>query len=112
MTQTYDVESIICSIHFCALANSYQERNFILRSLEAAGIETRPFTSGHQGQHPYWFRDYGEKEKKELFMADKLYHKGFFLPNHPYLNKEDIEFICSTAIKTSLEFRKGEKNNV
>ena len=106
MTQVYDERTTVCSIHFCALAGSYQERNRILKALENSGIETRPFTSGNQGLQPYWFREYG---KFTGDMADKLYHCGFFLPNHPYLKKADIEDICSVAARTAIEFRKGGK---
>lgn len=105
-TQVYGINSTVCSIHFCALAQSYQERNMITRTLESAGIETRPYTSGNQGLHPYWFRTYG---KFSAPVANKLFHCGFFLPNHPYLKKEDIEHICSVAIKSAQDFRKGGK---
>lgn len=106
MTQVYDEQTTVCSIHFCALANSYQERNAIVKTLETSGIETRPFTSGNQGLQPYWFREYG---KFHGHMADKLHRNGFFLPNHPYLQKEDIEYICSVAIKAAADFRRGDK---
>jgi len=106
MTQVYDERTTVCSIHFCALANSYQERNALIMALEKSGISTRPFTSGNQGLHPYWFREYGKFNDS---MADKLYHCGFFLPNHPYLKKEDVEYICSVVIKAALDFRKGGK---
>lgn len=106
LTQVYDNKTIVCSIHFCALAADYKERNIIVKALEKAGIETRPFTSGNQGLQPYWFREYG---KFSSYMADKLYHCGFFLPNHPYLKKEDVEHICSVAIKAAQDFRKGGK---
>lgn len=107
MTQVYDEDTTVCSIHFCALADSYKERNFILKALTKSGIETRPFTNGNQGLQPYWYETY--KEKFSAPMADKLFHCGFFLPNHPYLQKEDIEYICSVAVKTALDFRKGGK---
>lgn len=105
MTQVYDNQTTVCSIHFCALADSYRERNFILKSLATSGIETRPFTNGNQGRQPYWYELYSKKFSAP--MADKLFHCGFFLPNHPYLKPEDIEFICSTTIKASYNFRKG-----
>ena len=106
MTQAYDDKTTVCSIHFCALAVDHKERSVIVKALEGAGIETRPFTSGNQGLQPYWFREYG---KFSASMADKLYRCGFFLPNHPYLQKEDIEHICSVAIKATLEHYKGDK---
>lgn len=104
-TQVYGENSVVCSIHFCALADSYQERNAIIKALESKDIETRPFTSGNQGMHPYWFREYGKFTGR---MADKLYHCGFFLPNHPYLKKEDIEYICSVAVEAALDFKEKE----
>ena len=103
MTQVYDDKTTVCSMHFCALASSYEERNKIIKALEEAGIETRPFTSGNQGLQPYWFREYG---KFSASMADKLYHCGFFLPNHPYLKRGDIEQICSVAIKTAKDLQR------
>ena len=105
-TQVYSENLVVCSIHFCALANNYRERNAIIKELERSGIETRPFTSGNQGLQPYWFRKYG---KFSAPTADKLYHCGFFLPNHPYLKKEDIEYICSVTIKAAQDFRIGGK---
>lgn len=101
-TQRYDHESVVCSIHFGALAKSYQQRNHVIKALDEAGIRTRPFTSGNQGRHPYWFNAYG------LFsgtMANRLYECGFFLPNHPYLQAEDIEFISDTVLKSIAEAR-------
>jgi len=93
--QVYDNGSTICSIHFCVLAKNKEERAKIITALEDNGIETRPFTSGNQGLHPYWFREYG---KFRAPMADRLYHSAFFLPNYPTLSKKDIEYICSVVI--------------
>jgi len=95
--QQYDNQTVVCSIHFCALAKNYQQRNALLQKLEETGIETRPFTSGNQGRQPYWFKKYGEFNE---FMADQLYYRGFFLPNHPYLEPEDIVSICRTVLKS------------
>lgn len=107
MTQVYDEQTTVCSIHFCALADSYEERNAILKALTESGIETRPFTNGNQGLQPYWHETYGKKFSAP--MADKLFHCGFFLPNHPYLTKEDIEYISSVAVKAAADFRKEDK---
>lgn len=96
-TQSYDAGSTICSIHFCTLAQDKAERSLIIKTLEANGIETRPFTSGNQGLHPYWFTEYG---KFHAPIADKLYDCGFFLPNYPSLKEKDIKYICSVLIKT------------
>ncbi len=103
LTQVYDRETIVCSIHFCALAASYEERNAIINILEAAGIETRPFTSGNQGLGPYWFREYG---KFSGSMANKLYYCGFFLPNNLFLDPEDINYICNIVTENTRKIRK------
>lgn len=101
-TQDYDNKSTICSIHFCALAENKEERKKIIAALNDSGIETRPFTSGNQGLHPYWFREYG---KFRAPMADRLYHCGFFLPNYPTLSEKDIKYICSVITETAIKNR-------
>lgn len=104
--QVFEKDTISCSIHFCALAGSYVERNFIISFLEKNGIETRPFTSGNQGLQPYWFKKYGKFNGQ---IATKLYRCGFFLPNYPKLTQSDIEYICSVAIRGNSRFLRGEK---
>jgi len=94
-TQTFDDETIACSIHFCSLAESFEERNAIASALEKNGIETRLYTAGNLGLHPFWKNRYGETHFK---WADELYKRGFFLPNHPSLTKEDVEFIAGVVL--------------
>ncbi|MBI2064449.1 MAG: DegT/DnrJ/EryC1/StrS family aminotransferase [Candidatus Yanofskybacteria bacterium] len=100
--QEYDRSSRVCSIHFCVLADNKEERIKIIKALEDSGIETRPFTSGNQGLHPYWFREYG---KFNAPVADRLYYCGFFLPNYPTLTTKDIKYICSVVTKAALKNR-------
>lgn len=102
--QLFDNNTVVCSIHFCALAKNEEERNFITSQLGINGIETRPFTSGNQGLQPYWFKKYGKFQGQ---VAIKLYECGFFLPNYPGLNSSDIEYICDVAKQAALDFRKG-----
>lgn len=89
--------SVICSIHFGLLARSPEERKKIVTALDSNGIETRIFSAGNLGLHPFWFNRYG---KFSAPMADKIHHNGFFLPNHPSLKKEDIEFIAGVVLKS------------
>ena len=100
--QEYDDKSTICSIHFCVLAKDKEERKKIIAALEDNGIETRPFTSGNQGLQPYWFREHG---KFNAPIADRLYYCGFFLPNYPTLNENDIKHISSVITKVALANR-------
>lgn len=104
----FDFNSKICSIHFCALAQTYKERNYITEKLEANGIETRPFTSGNQGLQPYWFTRYG---KFNDAVASNLYHRGFFLPNYPSLSEDDIKRICSEVLHAVRCFRREKRND-
>ena len=101
--QIFAEDTIVSSIHFCALAKNGEERNFITSYLENNDIETRPFTSGNQGLQPYWFKKYGKFYGQ---MATRLYECGFFLPNYPKLTESDIEYISSVAIKAAQDFRK------
>lgn len=104
--QIFDKDTVVCSIHFCALANSYQERNFMLGHLQENGIETRPFTSGNQGLQPYWFKKYPKFYGK---VATGIYRCGFFLPNYPSLSESNIKEICTVVIEGLDKFRRKEK---
>lgn len=88
--------SIICSIHFAMLAKDNNAQHEIYKTLLANKIETRIFAAGNLGRHPFWFERYGEFHAP---MADRLYDTGIFLPNHPSLAKESIEFISKVALE-------------
>jgi CDP-6-deoxy-D-xylo-4-hexulose-3-dehydrase len=87
--------SRICSIHFGALAKDTDERRKIVKALEENGVETRIFSAGNLGLHPFWYERYG---KASFPMADRIHHTGFFLPNHPSLSLEDVDHICDIVL--------------
>jgi len=89
--------SVVCSISFGALAKDMEERRKIIKALEDNGIETRIFSAGNLGLHPFWFNRYG---KASFEMADKVHYSGFFLPNNPSLKPEDIEFIAKVVLNS------------
>lgn len=93
--QSYDSNSTICSIHFGMLAKDTEERKKIVQALEREGIETRIFSAGNLGLHPFWANRYG---KTSFPMADRIHYTGFFLPNNPSLAPKDIEFIASVVL--------------
>ncbi|MDP3724898.1 MAG: aminotransferase class I/II-fold pyridoxal phosphate-dependent enzyme [Nanoarchaeota archaeon] len=95
-TQSFDAETTVCSIHFCSLAKDEKERGAIVEALRQNGIETRLYTAGNLGLHPFWADRYGEAH---FAWADELHKRGFFLPNHPSLSVEDVEFISSVVLK-------------
>jgi len=95
--QKYDPDSMICSIHFGMLAKDVEERRAIVRALEDSGIETRIFSAGNLGLHPFWFNRYG---KFSAPMADRIHFSGLFLPNNPSLKPADIECIAAVVLKS------------
>lgn len=94
-TQKYDSVSVVCSIHFGMLANSREERKKIVKALEDNGIETRIFSAGNLGLHPFWINRYG---KFSAPMADRIHHTGLFLPQNPSLKDDDIIFISEVVL--------------
>ena len=84
----------ISSISFCAVARSSGMRKKIVRELERRQIDTRIFTAGNLGRHPFWtdrFRPFSAP------VADRLYNGGFFLPNNQSLRPADIKAICTVV---------------
>jgi CDP-6-deoxy-D-xylo-4-hexulose-3-dehydrase len=85
----------LCSISFGALARSTEERRGIVKALSENGIETRIFSAGNLGLHPFWYERYG---KASFPTADRIHHCGFFLPNNPSLKAKDVDFICDVVL--------------
>lgn len=82
------------SISFGALAKSTEHRKEIVGRLVDAGIETRIYSAGNLGRHPFWVDLYDEFVD---YQSDKIHSQGFFVPNYPELTEEDIDFICSVV---------------
>jgi CDP-6-deoxy-D-xylo-4-hexulose-3-dehydrase len=80
------------SISFGALARDNAHRREIVERLVENGVETRIFSAGNLGRHPFWVKRYGVFVEE---MSDKIHSNGFFVPNYPEMTEEDIHFICS-----------------
>ena len=80
------------SISFGALAEDTQQRQEIVQRLVDNGVETRIFSAGNLGLHPFWYERYGKFQDK---VSDKIHSNGFFVPNYPELTAEEIQHICS-----------------
>lgn len=96
--QRWSNKSVPCSISFLALAQSEAHRKAIVKELNKNGIETRLFTAGNLGLHPFWFENYGKFHHE---VSDTGYTRGFFLPNHESLTPQGIKFICNTVNKVT-----------
>lgn len=95
--QKYTDDMVICSIHFGLLAQNQEERKKIVSALEENGIETRIFSAGNLGLHPFWANRYGQAS---FPTADRIHFSGLFLPNNPSLEPKDIEFIANVVLES------------
>lgn len=86
------------SISFGTLADSTEQRRRIVRALVAEGIETRIFSAGNLGLHPFWMNRFG---KASFPVADRVHHCGFFLPNHASMNEEDVDHIARIVLEAA-----------
>jgi CDP-6-deoxy-D-xylo-4-hexulose-3-dehydrase len=87
-------DNVPVSISFGALADSTEHRREIVTRLVENGIETRIYSAGNLGRHPFWTNLYEEFEDEQ---SDKIHACGFFIPNYPELTEEEIEFICNVV---------------
>lgn len=94
-TQTPPARSTISSISFGLLARDTAQRENIVKALVENGVETRIFSAGNLGLHPFWYDRYG---KGSFPFADKIHHTGFFLPNNPSLTPENVDFIADVVL--------------
>ena len=85
---------VISSISFCAVARSTAERRKIVMALDENKIDTRIFTAGNLGQHPFWRDRYGVFTAP---VADRLAACGFFLPNNQSIGMAEIAHVCDVV---------------
>lgn len=78
------------SISFGALAKNPNHRKNIVEALVNNGIETRLFSAGNLGLHPFWFERFGKFHHP---VSDRVHSTGFFLPNNESLLTKDIQFV-------------------
>lgn len=96
--QKWNNKAYPCSISFGALAKDEQHRKKIVRELNRNNIETRLFSAGNLGLHPFWFEKYGKFHHP---VSDSVHSKGFFLPNNESLTPEDVKSICDVVNKVN-----------
>jgi CDP-4-dehydro-6-deoxyglucose reductase, E1 len=73
-----------------------KKKKEIVRELIKNKVETRPLISGSIGNQPFYIKDYGVNKLKNATLIDKY---GFYVPNHPELDKSDITFIVDIINK-------------
>jgi len=60
--------------------------------LQAAGVEVRPLICGSMGRQPMYVREYGKKILPNASKADMF---GFYVPNHPGMGFDEVNYICN-----------------
>ena len=95
-TQRPPKGSKVSSISFGLLADTTEQRRRIVQALVAEGIETRIFSAGNLGLHPFWINRYGQSS---FPVADRVHHCGFFLPNHASMNEQDVQHITRVVLR-------------
>jgi CDP-6-deoxy-D-xylo-4-hexulose-3-dehydrase len=90
--------SQVASISVGLIADSRDQRRHIVKNLARHGIETRIFSAGNLGLHPFWTSRYGVTS---FPVADRIHHCGFFLPNHAGLTTEDIVAISQAVMEAA-----------
>lgn len=88
----------VASISFGLVAHSTEQRKQVVTALVGNGIETRIFSAGNLGLHPFWFNRYG---KASFPVADRIHHCGLFLPNNPSLTNENVDFISQVVLEAA-----------
>jgi len=80
------------------ICSSPEVRDTYVKKCREMGIETRPIVAGNMNRQPF-FKEYATETP--LPVADKIHACGFYLPNHPDLTEEEIDFLCSIFTNVS-----------
>jgi CDP-6-deoxy-D-xylo-4-hexulose-3-dehydrase len=80
------------------ICSTPEVRDTYVKKCREMGIETRPIVAGNMNRQPF-FKDYATETP--LPVADKIHTCGFYLPNHPDLTEEEIDFLCSIFTNVS-----------
>ena len=77
------------------ICSSPEIRDTYVKKCKELGIETRPIVAGNMNRQPF-FKEYATEIP--LPVADKIHTCGFYLPNHPDLTEEEIDYLSSVFI--------------
>lgn len=96
-TPTEHKESFTASFCYPMIFLSKEDKSKAVSALIENDIETRPLICGSMGTQPFFISRY---KRHETLNAKTVDDCGIYVPNHPNLSKEDIEFICKTVIES------------
>jgi len=78
------------------ITKNKEDKQNLIKDLTKNNIVCRPLVSGSMGTQPFYKKLYGEKK---LVNCSKIDECGLYIPNHPKLNKEDIDLMCNIILK-------------
>lgn len=74
----------------------HPRRDDIVKALNKNNIECRPMICRSMGVQPFYTKMFGKKLLKNAGIVDKF---GMYVPNHPQLKPEEINFVCEIINK-------------
>lgn len=94
-TPTEHKDSFTASFCYPMIFKTKKDKEKAVKALVDNDVETRPLICGSMGTQPFFVKRYGRHETMNAKVVDEC---GIYVPNHPKLTKENIEFICKTVI--------------
>lgn len=88
-------DSFTASFCYPMIFQNKKDKELAVKALLENEVETRPLICGSMGTQPFFVKRYGRHETMNATTVDDC---GIYVPNHPSMEKEDIEFICKTVI--------------
>jgi CDP-6-deoxy-D-xylo-4-hexulose-3-dehydrase len=89
-------KSFTASFCYPMIFTTKEDKDKAVKALIDNGVETRPLICGSMGTQPFFIKRYGRHETTNSAIIDSC---GIYVPNHPQLSKDDVEFICKTVIE-------------
>jgi CDP-6-deoxy-D-xylo-4-hexulose-3-dehydrase len=95
-TPTEHKDSWTASFCYPMIFKTKAEKDKAVQALIENEVEVRPLICGSMGTQPFFISRYKRHETPNASTVDDC---GIYVPNHPQLKKEEIEFICKTVIE-------------
>ncbi len=74
----------------------------VFEYLKGNNIESRPLICGSLGLQPFWLKCFGEYSSFRY--ADIVNNKGIYLPLHPDMSNEDVEFVSDKFTSIAIPY--------
>lgn len=92
--------SFTASFSIPIIMDTIEKKKKLIELFKKYGIECRPIISGSMGTQPFYKKIYGELILPHSSVIDQ---RGMYVPNHPNLSEQEIEFMCNIILQVSGE---------